>query len=51
MSYNVVITAQFAKETKAIAKKHQGIKSDINNLIVELETNPTAGHKPWPKLL
>jgi mRNA-degrading endonuclease RelE of RelBE toxin-antitoxin system len=43
MSYEVVITPDFAKEAKVIAKKHPGIKSDISTLISELEANPMAG--------
>jgi mRNA-degrading endonuclease RelE of RelBE toxin-antitoxin system len=43
MSYNVIITSEFAKETRRIAKKHIGIKADIARLIADLEINPTIG--------
>jgi mRNA-degrading endonuclease RelE of RelBE toxin-antitoxin system len=43
MSYNVIITSEFAREAKRIAKKHIGIKSDIAKLIADLEVNPTLG--------
>ena len=43
MSYRVVVTSEFAKEAKKIAKKHIGIKSDIAKLISELETDPEMG--------
>jgi len=43
MSYNVVITSEFAKEAKQIAKKHKGIKADIAKLIAGLATDPTMG--------
>ena len=43
MSYKVVISSEFAKEAKRIAKKHIGIKSDIAKLIADLAINPTIG--------
>src|SRR5215469_12559769 len=43
MSYKVVLTSEFAKEAKRIAKKHPGIKGDIAKLIAELAENPTIG--------
>ncbi len=43
MSYKVVVASEFAKEAKRIAKKHVGIKSDIANLIADLQINPTMG--------
>lgn len=44
MNYSVKITPHFDKEVKRIAKKHKGIKSDIEKLINDLETNPTLGN-------
>lgn len=43
MSYKVIIASEFAKEAKRIAKKHPGIKSDIDRLIGDLETDPIIG--------
>ena len=43
MSYNVIITSEFAKEAKRIAKKHIGIKADLTKLIADLKINPTMG--------
>lgn len=43
MSYKIVITSEFAKEAKRIAKKHAGIKFDIAKLIADLANNPTMG--------
>ncbi len=43
MSYNVVISSEFSKEAKRIAKKHIGIKTDIASLIDQLKVNPFIG--------
>jgi mRNA-degrading endonuclease RelE of RelBE toxin-antitoxin system len=43
MSYKVVISSEFAKEAKRIAKKHIGIKNDLVKLIADLSLNPTIG--------
>jgi mRNA-degrading endonuclease RelE of RelBE toxin-antitoxin system len=43
MSYKVVVTSEFAKQAKRIAKKHSGIKADISKLIADLLINPTLG--------
>ena len=43
MSYKVIITSEFAKEAKRIAKKHVGIKTDIAKLIADIAINPTMG--------
>ena len=43
MSYKVVITSEFAREAKRIAKKHTGIKGDIAKVIAELAVNPFLG--------
>ena len=43
MSYKVVITSEFAKEAKRIAKKHIGIKTDIAKLIADIALNPAMG--------
>lgn len=43
MSYKIVITSEFAKEAKRIAKKHIGLKSDIAKLVADLAIDPTMG--------
>ena len=43
MSFNVKVTGEFAKKAKQIAKKHLGIKADVEKLISTLEKNPTIG--------
>ena len=43
MSYSVKTLPHFDKEVKRIAKKHKGIKADIEKLIDNLEINPTVG--------
>jgi len=43
MNYKVVISSEFAREAKRIAKKHPGIKKDIGKLVAELTINPTLG--------
>lgn len=48
MSYNVLYTENFRKETKRLAKKHVSLKKDIETLIDSLEQNPIQG-KPLGK--
>ena len=43
MSFKVVVSSEFAKEIKRIARKHKEIKADVTQLISSLETNPTLG--------
>lgn len=43
MTYKVVVTSEFAREAKRVAKKHIGIKADIAKLIADLTNNPTMG--------
>src|ERR1700684_3294994 len=43
MSYKVIVSSEFAKEAKRIAKKHTAIKADIAELIKDLADNPTKG--------
>jgi len=42
MSYKVVVTSEFAKEAKRIAKKHSAIKADIAKLISDIANNPSC---------
>lgn len=39
----VLATKTFIKSAKAIAKKYRSFNSDFQNLVSELENNPTAG--------
>lgn len=43
MSYNVLVTAFFERELKALAKKHRSLKNDLAALIEQLEQEPTTG--------
>ncbi|TNF25368.1 MAG: hypothetical protein EP314_06820 [Bacteroidetes bacterium] len=43
MSYNVEITDNFKKEAKRLVKKYLSLKTEIAELISELEENPTKG--------
>ncbi|SFU07468.1 RelE toxin of RelE / RelB toxin-antitoxin system [Algoriphagus locisalis] len=43
MSYKVLVTNTFQKDTKRLFKKYPSIKSDLQHLIESLETDPTQG--------
>lgn len=43
MSYKVDTTENFDREAKKLAKKYKSIKSEIADLIAELERNPIQG--------
>lgn len=43
MNFKVKTVPNFEKEAKKISKKHRGIKSDLLNLIHDLEINPELG--------
>jgi len=43
MNYEIIVTAFFERELKALAKKHRSIKKDLQSLLVTLENNPTTG--------
>ena len=43
MKFDVIVTSAFKKQAKRIARKHRSIKSDILNLVLLLENNPTEG--------
>lgn len=43
MNYNVLVTAFFERELKALAKKHRSLKKDLAGLIEQLEQQPTTG--------
>jgi len=46
MNYNIEITDNFKKEAKRLVKKYKSLKSEIADLISELEPNPTKGTPP-----
>jgi mRNA-degrading endonuclease YafQ of YafQ-DinJ toxin-antitoxin module len=41
MSYKIELSDNFKKEAKRLVKKYRSLKTEIANLITELETNPT----------
>jgi len=43
MNFNVELTDNFKKEASRLVKKYKSLKSELSDLIVELETNPTKG--------
>lgn len=43
MSYSVLITSDFKKDSKRLVKKYKSLKNDILNLITSLEENPAQG--------
>ena len=43
MNYNIELTDNFKKEAKRLAKKYKSLKTDIAELVAELEINPTKG--------
>ena len=43
MSYKVELSDNFKKEAKRLVKKYRSLKSEIADLITELEANPTKG--------
>ncbi|MBC8988451.1 type II toxin-antitoxin system RelE/ParE family toxin [Pedobacter gandavensis] len=43
MAFEVLLTPDFKRELKQIAKKHKQILKDLNGLIDELIENPTMG--------
>jgi len=43
MSYSVQVADNFKKEAKRLVKKYRSLKTEITQLIEELETDPTKG--------
>lgn len=43
MNYNIELTDNFKKEAKRLIKKYPSLKSELIELVTELETNPTKG--------
>jgi hypothetical protein len=48
MSFNVIVTEGFKKQSKKIAKKHRSLKNDLLKLIDSLEQNPIQGEPLGP---
>jgi hypothetical protein len=43
MNYNIIPIDNFKKEAKRLIKKYPSLKTELNELNDELETNPTLG--------
>lgn len=43
MSFEIIVTDNFKREAKPLAKKHKSLKADITQLIVSLEEDPIRG--------
>lgn len=43
MAFKVVLTPDFKKDLKQIAKKHRQVLKDVDNLIDQLAENPIMG--------
>lgn len=43
MSFNVLTTSDFKKDSKRLVKKYKSLKNEILDLILSLEENPAQG--------
>ena len=43
MSYSIELSANFKKEAKRLVKKYPSLKTELAELFIELEDNPTTG--------
>ncbi len=43
MSFDVLITSDFKKDSKKLVKKYRSLKKDVLDLITSLEENPAQG--------
>lgn len=43
MNYSVELSGNFKKEAKRLIKKYRSLKTEIAQLLTELETDPTKG--------
>ena len=43
MSFNILPTPGFSRELKKLSKKYSSLKSDLTNLFISLEKEPTLG--------
>ncbi|HWD86656.1 MAG TPA: type II toxin-antitoxin system RelE/ParE family toxin [Mucilaginibacter sp.] len=43
MSFNILPTPEFSRELKKLTKKYSSLKSDLSQLLVSLEQDPTLG--------
>ncbi len=44
MSFNIIATEPFERKLKRLAKKHKSLKTDLLEVIEQLEENPTLGN-------
>ncbi|RVU24056.1 hypothetical protein EOJ36_09005 [Sandaracinomonas limnophila] len=43
MNYEIIAVPNFLKEVKKLSKKYASLKSDLSDLFLSLEKNPTLG--------
>lgn len=43
MSFDVIVTSNFEREAKPLAKKYRSLKADITQLVASLEEDPMQG--------
>lgn len=43
MSYNIELSTNFKKEAKKLTKKYPSLKTELAELFIKLEKNPTTG--------
>ena len=43
MNYSIELSANFKKEAKRLVKKYPSLKTELAELFIELEDNPTTG--------
>ena len=43
MNYSIELSANFKKEAKRLIKKYPSLKTELAELFIELEDNPTTG--------
>ena len=43
MNYNILVTSNFKRESKALIKKYHSLKNEIDDLIEALEKEPDSG--------
>jgi mRNA-degrading endonuclease RelE of RelBE toxin-antitoxin system len=43
MNYSIELSANFKKEAKRLIKKYPSLKTELAELFIELEENPTTG--------
>jgi|SRR6185437_1833460 len=46
MNYKIELSPNFKKEAKKLIKKYSSLKTELSELFIELERNPTLGTPP-----